>query len=486
MAQDEKSIIRSLLDPTIVLDTMDLADIEEDTNPDAGYRGTKVQQQMGNTVPFIKINTYIISEAELIRMNIDCTDFLPEISLEFIMSGPSTFLSTEFPKDGDLINVFIRGRSDLFKPIRNDYLITNVSTTDSGTPDGGGMVIYVTGVLHIPTMHDEVNIAIDDTSYNTLFQLAEILGLGFASNDTHTSDKQYWISTYDRYVDFIKEINSSAWKDENSFFAIYIDIYYHLNFVNVNNQFTGSSEIDEALLDSLLSNDEVEGQEIAVKNVKKVFTNIDDKRGTNMFIKSFKLENNSSDISQKYGYKMFAQFFEQNTLQDWEIFSEPLIVEGSETSKILLKGRSGEDFYKSQVRKKWLGIQHTTPEHNVHEKFLFSHIHNIINNKELEKLKVHIEVPRANFNIYRGERIPCIFISGNDPLKTPFIQQPGETTGEGSKVLAQTGAPALDKFYSGFYMIQGMSFSYASRGGNDEYGMLTESVVLTRREWPTP
>jgi hypothetical protein len=486
MAQEEKSIIRSLLDPTIVLDTMEFDDVEEETNPDSGSRGTKVQKQMGNIVPFIKINTYIVSESELTRMEINCTDFLPEISLEFVMSGPSTFISRDMPKDGDLINVFIRGRSDLFKPIRNDYLITNVSTSESGSPDGGGMVINLTGTLHIPTIHDEVNLAIKGTSYDTLFQIAESLGLGFASNDTHTSDEQYWVSTYDRYTDFIDEITRAAWKDENSFFTAYIDLYYHLNFINVNNQFTNSSEIDEALLDTLLSNDEVEGQEISTTNVKKIFTNIEDKRGTNMFIKAFSLENNSSDISRQYGYKMYAQFYEQNTLQNWEIFSEPLIVEGSENDKILLKGRPGEDFYKTQVRRKWLGVQYSVAEHNVHEKYLFSQVHNIINNKELEKMKVHIEVPRANFNIYRGERIPCIFISGSDPLKTPFIQQPEETTGEGSETLAQTGAPALDKFYSGFYMIQGMTFTYEARGDNDEYGVLTETVVLTRREWPTP
>jgi hypothetical protein len=486
MAQEEKSIIRSLLDPTIVLDTMDFADVEEDTNPDSGKRGTKLQTQQGNTVPFIKINSYIISSSELIRMEIDCTEFLPKISLEFIMSGPSTFLSRDFPKDGDLINLFIRGRSDLFKPIRNDYLITNVSTSESGVDDGGGMVIYVSGVLYIPTIYDGLNIAIKGTSYEAVFKIAETLGLGFASNDTHTNDDQYWISTYNSLHKLTQEITKASWKDNNSFFTSFVDVYYHMNFINVNNQFSDSTQIDEALLDTLVSNDELQDEKISTTNTKKVFTNITDFRGTNMYIKSFSLENNSSDIAKKYGYKMVTMFYEHNTAKDWSIFSEPLIVPGSEADKILLKGRPGENYYKTQVQNRWVGVQHSLPDHNVHEKYMYAHIHNIMNIKELEKMKVHIVVPRANFNIYRGERIPCVFISGADPMKTPFIQNENETTSAGSEVLSETGAPALDKFYSGYYMIQGMMFTYEGRGGNDEYGLLTETVVLTRREWPTP
>ncbi len=487
MAQKEKSIIRSLIDPTIELEELSVADVEEGTNPNSGKRGTKVQKQMGNNFPFVKINTYILNQEELIKLKIDCTGFIPEITLQFVLSGPSTFLSRDFPKDGDIVNVFIRGRNDLFKPIRNDYIITNVSTSKSGNAQGGGMVINIAGYLDIPDIWNEVTLSKNGNSYEVLQELAQDLGLGFATNETSTSDSQNWLCVRDSYHNFIKEITGCAWKNDNSFFSSYIDVYYHLNFVNVNNQFSDSSEIDEALLDVLISNDGLEGDEIAQVNVKKVFTNIEDHRNTNMFIQSYKLVNRASEIATRYGYKMYAEFFEQNTLQKWEIFAEPLVVEGSANEKILLKGKPGDDSYKNTMKKRWLGVQYTLPEHNVHEKYLFSMVHNLINNKELEKLQVHIDVPRANFNIYRGERIPCVFVSSGEPMKTPFLQQPGETEGENSQVLKEPGAPVLDKFYSGYYMIHGMVFSYSAVDNNSgEFGQFTETVMLSRREWPTP
>jgi hypothetical protein len=212
-----------------------------------------------------------------------------------------------------------------------------------------------------------------------------------------------------------------------------------------------------------------------------------DKRGTPSFIKRYKLENKASQVSSALGYKMHCQFFEHNTLERWDIYSEPLVVPGSEETKILLKGRPGEDFYETQVKKRWAGLQYSLPEHNVHEKYLYSKVHNLINKGELVKMNLHIEVPRANFNIYRGERIPCIFIATGDPIKSQFLKSP-EEEGSGDDALDQTGGPTVDNFYTGFYMIKGMKFTYEAKNSQDPslYANFYEDVILARRVWPTP
>lgn len=487
MPQEEKSIIRSLLEPSIELDEISFADVEEGTDPvSENSRGFKEQKKVGNLFPLIVINDYIISEEELERMTIDSTGFLPEISIKMVLSQTSTFISKSMPKDGDLMNVFIRARSDEFKPIRNDYLITAVSTSKSVSPDGHGMSIIISGELFIPNLYDERILAKTGTSYNILKEVAQDLGLGFASNETETNDSQTWLCGNNSYYNFIHHITGSSWKNENSFFQCFIDVYYHLNFVNVNNQFSDNVLIDDALVDMLLSDDTLENEEIKLTIDKKVFTNITDKQGTPMWIKKYAMINQSSEISKKYGYKMHCEFFEQNTLQKWDIFSEPLVIENDAQDKILLKGRPNEDFFKSQIKKRWAGLQYSLPEHNVHEKYLYAQINNLMNNSELQKLQLKIEVPRANFNIYRGERIPCVLISVGDPRKTPYLQDEKQIA-EGGEMAYPT-APVLDKFLSGYYMIQGMIFSYRTRNPDlpEDRAFFSEDIILTRRVWPAP
>ena len=489
MPQEEKSIIRSLLDPTIALDEMSYKDIEEGTNNGYTERGDKESKNVGNNFPLIIINDYTVSEDETERMTIDSTGKVPTIALTMNLQDQSTFLSKSMPKDGDRINLFIRARNDAFKPVRNDYLITSVDTSKSQTESGDGMVVNLSGELFIPGFRDEAIRSKQGTTYDVLFEIAEDLGLGFATNEDATEDEQIWICANEGYRNYLNHICDAAWKNEESFYEWYIDIYYHLNFVNINNQFSNSTEIDDALLDTLLSDDTKQGEEISTATDKKLFTNIQDKRGTPMFIKRYKLVNESSEISNVLGYKMHCEFFEQNSLQKWDLYAEPMIVPGSEEDKILLKGRAGEDYYRTQIKRRWSGVQYSLPEHNVHEKYLFSRIHNLMNFGEIGKMQVHIEVPRANFNIYRGERIPCIFIATGDPIKSNLLQQEAEKEAGGEDPnFAVPGAPTLDKFYTGFYMIRGMIFSYETANPQDpeNRGHFTEDVILARREWPTP
>lgn len=489
MPQEEKSIIRSLIDPTIPLDEISFNDTEEGTDDVNGgaARGKKIQKEVGNVFPLIQINDYVLQQDEVEKLTIDNTGFLPTIDIRFTLgSSPSTFLTTSMPKDGDRVNVFIRARDDAFKPIRNDYLVTDVSTSKGANNQGDGMTIRISGELFVPGINDERIVAVKGSSVDALEEIAESLGLGFATNETSTADEQTWICGNDTYVNFIQHIVSSAWKDEKSYYSAFIDVYYHLNFVNVGNQFSDSTEIDDALVDTLFTQDTLEGEEISMSKEKKVFTNIEERQGTNMYISNYRIINNSSDISKRYGYKMHCEFFEQNSLEKWDIYAEPIITPGTENEKILLKGKAGEDFYKTQIKKRWAGIQYSSPEHNVHENYLYSQVHNLINTAELEKLKLEIEVPRANFNIYRGERIPCVLLSSGNPMKTAFMEQEEEIK-EGGE-FAKPGRPVLDKIYSGFYMIQGMIFKYEARNPNktDEFGHFTEEVIMTRREWPTP
>lgn len=509
MPQKEISIIRSLLDPAIQLDQLAINDL--DTGTSTASQSTKTQGQvkdiqahkdLGTNYPFIQINNYTFNQNEIDGFSIDYSGFIPTVSLRVGIKGKA-FGSASMPKDGDLMSVFIRAKDDAFKPIRNDYRITSVSS--SGADDQGmNAIFYISGELFIPHLYDEVNKSYKGTSYEVLKQIAKELKLGFASNDTQTNDEQLWINPRGDYKNFIRDVASHSWKDEKSFYTVFIDIYYHLNFVNVNNQFSEGNELDLQILINLQATDSAGGQTAADRlkdgkgTIPKVITNFTELKGSPAYVHRYNVENLSNTISEKHGYKTFSQFFEQNSEKYWSIYVDPLNTEGAAGNKILLKGRTTkpgsikETFWKTQIRHRWEGIQYSAPEGNAHAKYSYAKIWNERNLEELNKMRLHVDLERGNFNIYRGERLPVLLIAMADAQYQNVMSPPEITQNTSAYPM-----PILDKFYSGYYMVSSMSFSYDpigetntndvpdSKTGRQAPGF-THRMILTRREWPTP
>ncbi len=502
MPQDEKSIIRSLFKPSIGLDDLILKDIytgtSEETPKDLKNGGVNRQYQkdIGVDYPFIAINAYVFKTGEILDFELDANDFIPKVYLKVGLFDSAAFKSQTFPKDGDILSLFIRAKDNAFKPIRNDYLITNVRA-GKGLNEGRGSTIEFFGELFVPHMQDEIVKSFEGTSFEVL---QKILQLGFATNETTTSDTQKWICGGDTYSNFLQYITKHSWKDDKSFYQCYIDVYYHLNFVNVNNQVDGDGKIDAAILDSTLMKDIVSDQKVeegSKKKVPKMLSDMTNFSGTNMFIRTYEVHNNSSAISKKWGYKSYIQFFDQKSNKTWEIFVDPLVSEGSEKQKILLKGRpfpkaadgkAQEEYWKTQNKYFWRGIQYR----DVHDKYMFSELWNERNAEELEKMYMTADIERWNPNIYRGEKIPIILHTMSDPAK-----RMKDGTPDDKKVPANQTPAVMDQFYSGYYMVDGLTWQYSMFTENTDYqpnasakppqpSGFIQVVKLTRREWPVP
>lgn len=221
---------------------------------------------------------------------------------------------------------------------------------------------------------------------------------------------------------------------------------------------------------------------------------MDSLNGTNMFIKQYEVKNNSSEISKRWGYKSFAQFYDQKSLKVWDIFVDPIVSDGAAENKMLFKGRSSpkapdgksaETYWQTQNKKYWLGIQYK----DVHDKYLYAKLWNERNNAELEKMYVEADVVRWNPNIYRGEKIPLILITQGDILKRKADSTPNESQIPGSETPA-----VADQLYSGFYMVDGIKIYYTMSAPSTNYEnppkptapTMYEVFRLTRREWPVP
>lgn len=515
MPQKENSIIRSLMDPTIALDSLEMYDL--DTGTSDASRELKLENQvkdqqmhkdLGTNYPFIEINNYVFNQNEIEKFEINYEGFLPIVSLTAGVKSKN-FGSAATPKDGDIMSVFIRTKNDAFKPIRNDYRITSVSSRGANN-EGKNAIYDIGGELFVPHLYDEVIRSHTGTSYEVLKTLAKELKLGFASNDTATNDSQTWVNPNGDYFNYILDISEHSWKDEKSFFNCFIDIYYNLNFVNINNQFSEDNNLDLQLLMDLRLTDSVGGQaaEEKVKNstgqVPKILSNYQELLGTPAFVQRFNVQNFSNQINATYGYKTYKTFFEQNSEKYWSIYTEPLTTEGAADNKIILKGRATkpgapkDDYWKTQFRYEWGGIQYTAPEGNCHEKYTYARTWNERNLAELQKMTMTVELERGNFNIYRCERIPLFLIIATD-IQFQNIMSPPEQP-QNSPGYPQ---PILDKFNSGYYMVSGMVFEYSPASNVSSDNVFTgtgggegaktnpspgfkQKMTLTRREWPTP
>lgn len=513
MAQDEKTIIRSLLEPRIKIDKLEIEDKftgTSNTLPD-NYKGIssghQTQNELGIQYPFLTINNYFFDAREIDYFTIDATGFLPQVTFIFTLNKTDAFKSQGYPKDGDILSVFLRAKSDAFKPIRNDYIIKNVSSGEGGQENRGGTTV-ISGELFIPHIKDQLIKSYTGSSFKVLNLIAEELKMGFATNETSTNDSQSWLCAGSTWEEYIQHIVAASWKNDNSFYKCYIDVYYHLNFINVNNQLEGQGQLAAGILDVTVAQDfysNLVGEiEQAQSKAPKFLTNLDNLSGTNMFIRGYKTKNQSSKIHEQHGYKYNVQFFDMKSLKYWNIFVDPKTSDGAEKKKIILKGRtlpkeegkkdglsaSAETYWKTQNRYVWKGIQST----NVHDKYTFAIAHNERNLLELKKLYLEVNVDRWNPNIYNSERIPLILTSSIDEAKTNL-----DATGKDKTAVDQDqGAGAftvLDQFYSGYYMVNGTTFTYNRNGpvktegeGAGEYNgpAFYQTFVMTRREWPTP
>lgn len=488
---NENQLIRTLTKPTIVLDDIQATDVEQGTATTIGSPTSSVaySKQTGGAFPLVQINTRIFESSQVTEMRISCESETPVATVTFNLNDKS-FYSTSFPKDGDLMSIFIRSKDNIFKPIRNDYEISSVSVIprtggDENTPDD----MVVSGKLRIPGYDAVKCFSKKGSALDVILSAATDLSLGFATNEVDTVDSQVWICPYEKTVDFIKDVALSAWKDDTSFFTWFVDHYYILNFVNVDPMFS-EAEIDEGLGFELITQDFGKDSDQAKFKGKAVLSNWDEMEGTNFHIKSYSLQNNSASVNLYHGYRRYAQFYDALVKENQSIFVDPRTTTGAENDKQLMKGRPNENFYLQQINTKWMGAQYGENGENSHEKFNYARINNFQNNIHLPKMLLKITLDNANFNLRRMQPIPVIIVIKKDyarkKLNEPVDEDQqssnpnsNEPNREKSALLAEDSPITIDKTISGFYVVQSFSYIY-------QQGRFTQECTLIRREWPTP
>jgi hypothetical protein len=438
----------------------------------------------GSAAPVIKINTYKLVPDSIIKFSMTSAGFIPTIKITFVDNTKQ--FGGDFPKDGDLLEVYIRSSNDAkFKKLRINFDITSITSKPFQ-----GMISYsLSGIMRIPDMFSEQQISLpEDSSYNHLLEICELLKLGFASNETKTDDDMPRFNPNNTMKDFLTKTLETCYKDEDSFFTSYIDLFYYLCFVNVNTLFSLNEEFEDSTIDTVSSliqdkdgDSAQEGQD-----TKLFFTNHPKYVETSSYITDYRLFNNAGDIWMSNGYKRYSQYMDMDSFEFQSFFVDPFTTTGSENDFVILKGKQGDNSYEKQNKYAYLGRMYSTEnEGNLHPNYHYSKILNHQNNQELNKMGLTIVLNQVSSNIYRYKRIPlAIFERGGNMINNQNMQTRDEDRGTVAEqspddTYARTESWLKNNFLSGWYVVRDYSINYSKAG-------ITQTVNLIRREWPTP
>lgn len=478
----EQAIIRNYAKTGIVLDELAIpnrsAQVE---NPSMELRDSD-EKEAGYAKPFIFINGYFVQRF-LIDFDLDMNQILPTIRFRFYTGDPS-FLNINYPKDGDIVSIYIRSNVTVYKPIRMDFSILSVDSNLSDSPEGKMITFSILGECRIPGFYTEVCKAYrNSTSYQALLQVSQDLDLGFATNDPSLNDSMTWICPNISYYNFIKEVTLSSYKDDRSFYACWVDLYYNLNFVNINNQLEAEDVIQQAKIipgsATGRANDTLfPGIELLPADLPIMLSNHPQQSGYPFFMYAYTLLSDSGNTTNQMGYVQEVQFYNENAQYENEP-SEKYVkytIESTTTENIienmvLQKGRASEKEYLKEIRKKWMGILFSGQEGQVHPNYLQARAQNPLNLSDVTKFTLVVETRSYFAGFYRGQVIP---VSVYVTEKGPRMDNTGKSNDQFAQ--AQEGI-VLDQFLSGQYVLMGFSIKWSPNKG------FHQVLNLCRREW---
>lgn len=478
----EEAIIRNYAKTGIFLDELAVPNRSGNVDsPDMDLRDSD-EKRFGYGKPVIFINGYFL-ENYLLDFNLDLNQILPTISFKFY-TGNSSFININYPKDGDIASIYIRANVPGYKPIRMDFNILSVDSNLSTTSEGDMITFLILGECRIPGFYTEVCRAYrNKTSYQTLLQVSQELNLGFATNDPNMEDQMTWICPNLSYYNFIKEVTISSYKNDRSFYATWVDLYYNLNFVNINNQLeaedivqmvkavpgSATGKADDALFP---------GIELLPADIPLLVTNQPQLFGYPFFIKAYTLLSEAGNKTNNMGYIQEVQLYNENSQYEnsptekyVRYTVEPTTTENIQENMVLQRGRPSEKEYLKEVRKKWMGILFSGKEGQVHPNYLQARVQNPLNLSDVTKFTLQVETGAYYPGFYRGQAIPvAIYVTDSGPRM--------DNTGKSNNQQAQGQRGIVkDEFLSGQYVLMGFSICWSRSKG------FYQILNLCKREW---
>jgi hypothetical protein len=478
----EQAIIRNYSKTSITMDELAVPNRSGNTTSPDTYLRDADDKEYGYSKPVIFINGYFVQKF-LLSFDLDFNTILPVVSFKFYTGNP-TFIGISYPKDGDVISIYIRSNVTVYKPIRMDFTVLSVDSNRSTDSEGTAIIFSVLGECRIPGFYSDVCKAFrNKTSAQTLFDVSQNLDLGFASNDFNTNDQMTWINPNLSNYDFIKEVTLSCYKDDQSFYATWVDAYYNLNFVNLNNQLTADDIVQNVLVIPGSANGKANdklfpGIELKPAEIPLLVTNAPQFYGYPTYVVKFTMLSEAGNTTNKMGYVQEIQFYndpaqfrDRPAAKAVNYTIQATTTEDIRENMVLQRGRATEKEYLKEIRKSWMGILDSGESGSVHENYFQARIQNPLNLSDVTKFTLQIETRSYFAGFYRGQVVP-VMIYGKE--RGTRMENTGISNNQGSQ---HSEGLVMDQFLSGQYVLMGYSIQW-----DDQRGFY-QVLNLCKREW---
>lgn len=453
---------------------------------------TSPQASAGFISPLIEIDNYQVSGSSLISLNINQSGFLPELTLSFI-DQTGNFAGMYFPRTNPIVKIYIKSLNPTLKPIRADFLITNISGSAIGstyTADRSQTIYTVSAQLYVPGIYGNSILSIPaKNSWEALKWISDFLKLGFATNETATVDLMTWINPNDTIATFIQNICDRAYKDETSFFDCFIDINYILHFVNYEKSLGKDTKPAEAVgLSDLSQTADVTGlnESTTQDNQEKdygsrviMLTSSIKRAESGFHIAHYEMSSNHGEVLSNQNYKKSIiwhdrQYYLENNSQI-KHFAEPLSDKTIDSNLTTYQKPKLQTFIDTESSTKWVGIDYN----NGHLNYKFAKLLNHHNREEFNKNYLTVTIPGVIQSITRGSKILIEIVKSISDENEANIAD-GVF---GDQLAAKTGqVEELDLYLSGPYVVHEVKYQYNSFSESDKLRYSTE-LILVRREW---
>lgn len=456
-----------ITDPTIELLKLELADTDdlETINPNAN--NVEVAKFAGTVYPVMSINGATFEGSNIVSCVVFMDDIIPHITFS-IQDNSGLFTTSTYPKDGDICMLYMRSKNKDFKPIRIDFKITDVKSSELDKNNSNSLrkSHRIEGIMHIPEFHNEGFESFGGmTCFETMNKISDFLKLGFCSNIKMTNDKMTRIRSAQTYSSFINEIVKTAYKDDQSFFTAFVDQYYFLNLVELNSRFVIDKEVETSTIASVIAGDwQKNSSDLGNKEFPLLLTNHPNSTSTPTYLNSFVPFNDTGNVWLKYGYRNNIMYYDKDTKDKTQYFIETLNTDGGSNMKIL-KGNDKENTTGFQ-RYNYLGPQ---SKDNVHSNYMHAAMNNRVNIEEIQKMGLDVEINSFNPNIYRFQILPVLIFLPK--YGSEHVQQVEKYPRDDDYGLV------YDPELSGYYVVSELKYVYTN---SSNYII---KARLLRREW---
>ncbi len=437
--------------------TLKTQDIKIKYNPDTEKKLVEDNANQIGKYPYVYFKGLVIQYNDIISLLLYNSKFMPEIELQF-RDTTNKIIDPLFPIDDEILSIFIQSNSELLMPVRMDFKITDFNVIK----EENDISYLIKGILNVNNLFYTPFKAYNMTSFKALKQLSEESELGFCSNIKDTDDKMSWINPSETNLDFIQHILKYSYLSQNSFLWAYIDFYYNLVYVDI---------------EQLLNEDIKDKKQLANKRLfdyqqvddleDLVMTNHPDKNGSSLFINKYNLLNTSTFTNLEQGYHSIVYYHDTNTSLIYNILLDSISYPGKDNDQVIMKGKIGDfqTLYANNVNNIFMGKQDND---NVHNYFLYANKQNSNNLNFLQKVKMKVVLYNTNFNLYRLQLLELKL------YKTNELDDPNA-----NKIDSEYDSK-LNKALSGNWLITGINYTFSKQKGNiQEISLVKREITLS-------